>query len=90
MTAAPEPTTYLDLVVCHPSLNLVVAPRRDGPIHHSHGTCGPAHHLAHTGLHRTKGIITLCSKKKEKASAQHPILLTNAIFEMHNDDHDAD
>ena len=90
MTAAPEPTTYLALVVCHPLINMVVAPQRDGPIPHSHGTCGPAHRLAHTGLHRTKGLITVCSKMKEKATAQHTLLLTNAIFENHDDDHDAD
>ena len=90
MTAAPEPTTYLALVVCHLSLDMVVAPRRDGPIPDSHVTCGPAHHLAHSGLHQTTGILTLCTKNEEKSSAQHSIFLTNAMLEMHNDDHDAD
>ena len=90
MTAAPEPTTYLALVVFHPSLDMVVTPRRDGPITFCHVTCGPAHHLAHSGLHRTAGIPTLCTKKEEKASVQLSILIANAIHEMHNVDHDAD
>ena len=73
-----------------PSLYMVVAPRRDGPITCSHVTCGPAHRLAHSGRHRTAGILTLCTKKEEKASVQLSILNANAIHEMHNGDHDVD
>ena len=90
MTAAPEPKAYLALVAFHPSLDMVVAPRRDGTSTFSHVTCGPAHHLAHSGLHQTAGIPTLCTKKEEKASVQFSILIANTIHEMHSDDHDAD
>ena len=63
MTAAPEPSTSLALVV-FPSLHMVVAPQRNWTITLGHVTCGPIHHLACPGHPGTTGVTTVCTKEK--------------------------
>ena len=87
MTAAPEPSTYLALVV-FPSLHMVVAPRRNWTITLGHVNCGPVHHLARPGHPGTTGVTTVCTKEKTKASTRLS-LPTNSNHEMHSDDHGA-
>ena len=48
MTAAPEPSTSLALVV-FPSLRMVVAPRRNSTITRGHVFGGPVHLLVDPG-----------------------------------------
>ena len=68
MTAAPGPTTYLALVICHPSSDMVVATGRDGPNTHCRVTSGTAHLLDHSGLPRTAGLLHLCAKKEKNVT----------------------
>ena len=60
MTAAPEPRTHLALVASHPSLTMVVAPRRTGTVTPRNVPCSPTHRLAYPGHTRATGITTLC------------------------------
>ena len=60
MTAAPEPRTHLALVAHHPSLSMVVAPRRLGTVTPGGVPYSPAHRLVYPGHTHTTGINTLC------------------------------
>ena len=90
MTAAPEPKNHLALVAVHPTLTMVVAPRRFRTIAFGNVTCIPTHRLACPGHTRATGITTLCPKTKAKASVQLSLPAANSHLEMHSDDHDVD
>ena len=60
MTATPGPRARLALVAIHPSLLMVVAPRRNGTVTLCNVPRGPIHRLAYPRRVRAAGTTTLC------------------------------
>ena len=79
MTATPELRARLVLVAIHPSLTMVVAPRRNGTVTLGNVHRGPTHRLAYHRCIRATGTTTLCPLNEAKAS----VLLT-LPYAMHN------